>query len=896
MNSRSKMAAFLVATLFAFLSPAFAVSSQQESGGAKVEEKASTKQAEEQKECRAFLEQLKKLEEKNDTAELWKRMTPSCQNDFFANNVLMVVSMASDDSPELDKLRVVVEKHKLDSIKIPESISDMNGYPSEEDFEKAEKAVLDAIKKEARLGVLSEIAAAFPPEEFGGTFAGKVVNVTTGDEVVTLELKQMLSEEELAEIEAEMPGVEIMMPNMFLDFVKTKAGWKWDGFNEELENKAMEEMDMEAGGMDLEPLTIIDDLVIEGKTVDGEAVSLKDYSGKVVLVDFWGTWCPPCVAELPNIKRIHQALNEHGFEVVGVAVDESKKLKGFYKNKQKLPWKNICDAEGKLADKYNINRFPTTLLVNKEGKHIKSDLHGVKLVDEIVKLLNLDPKDFAALRKELKESEEKAYGDFGPEESEDKDVNSRRMEVGFSAADADGSGGVSPDEMETYLDERLQDDELPHRKVFKRIDADKDGLISDSEFEKRHDAIVFFMGDEYFGGGDMSAPSDPGKGFVPYKGLDQPVDDKAIFGAIYHRYYELLDKEDQSWRDVELDSVPLSIKPTKLDNEDDAKTDVQRLIDSSVIIAGGDRDFFTAGAVIVSRDGLAITNYHVAEAMQDTKLVGMTADGKCHRVTEIIAGNLDRDVALVRLSGSGFKPVKIATSKPGVGENIVMMHHSENRFFTYDRGYVMRHPKIGEHPWMEISADYAPGGSGCGIFNQNLELVGLVSIIQYGDGPSLAEGMDLSIPDEEYNESDFAGGGPEMGMLLVKHAVPVDAIHSLWNVNAVEVKPESEAEKVALPDAGSLTLNNFAAEPSKYFEAPVALSEKGRALNQNHQIYYPSPAVFDIDNDKKDELVVGSIMGTISVFENESSAGQEPKWTLGESPEHDGKPVVLDNW
>lgn len=161
----------------------------------------------------------------------------------------------------------------------------------------------------------------------------------------------------------------------------------------------------------------------------------------------------------------------------------------------------------------------------------------------------------------------------------------------------------------------------------------------------------------------------------------------------------------------------------------------------------------------------------------------MNYQGKTHQVIEVIVANRERDIALVRLEGTNFHPVKIAKSAPQMGDNLVMIHHSENRFYTYDRGYVMRHPKLGNSEWMEVSFDYAPGGIGCGVCNQHHEPVGLVCLIQYGEGPWLAQGTDTSLQDTSLQDSglqDTSESFDNNTFLLVKHAVPLSAIQGLF--------------------------------------------------------------------------------------------------------------------
>jgi thiol-disulfide isomerase/thioredoxin len=82
---------------------------------------------------------------------------------------------------------------------------------------------------------------------------------------------------------------------------------------------------------------------IEGKTLDGKAINLKSYRGKVVLVDFWATWCLPCRAELPNIKKMYDTYRDKGFDVLGVSVDNKDEALAKFLASEKLPWKSLQD-------------------------------------------------------------------------------------------------------------------------------------------------------------------------------------------------------------------------------------------------------------------------------------------------------------------------------------------------------------------------------------------------------------------------------------------------------------------------------------------------------------------------------------------------------------------------
>jgi peroxiredoxin len=103
----------------------------------------------------------------------------------------------------------------------------------------------------------------------------------------------------------------------------------------------------------------------------------------VVLVDFWGTWCPPCVAEIPNIKAAYAKYHKRGFEVVGISADKDREtLEAFVRNHE-IPWINLfeddADGEHPVAKKYGIHVFPTPILVNREGIVVSTRAMGENL-------------------------------------------------------------------------------------------------------------------------------------------------------------------------------------------------------------------------------------------------------------------------------------------------------------------------------------------------------------------------------------------------------------------------------------------------------------------------------------------------------------------------------------
>jgi peroxiredoxin len=126
------------------------------------------------------------------------------------------------------------------------------------------------------------------------------------------------------------------------------------------------------------------------KDVAGKPLSLANYKGKVVLIDFWATWCGPCVAELPNVLETYKKHHPGGFEIVGISLDEDQtKLETFTRQKS-MTWQQFFDGQGwknKLAQKYGVNSIPATYLLDGDGKIIAKDLRGEALEKAVAQAL-----------------------------------------------------------------------------------------------------------------------------------------------------------------------------------------------------------------------------------------------------------------------------------------------------------------------------------------------------------------------------------------------------------------------------------------------------------------------------------------------------------------------------
>lgn len=123
---------------------------------------------------------------------------------------------------------------------------------------------------------------------------------------------------------------------------------------------------------------------------NGKMVRISDFTGKVLLLDFWGSWCLPCRANNPKLVEIYKEFNHAGFEILGIAADLEKKAWLAAIQKDGLPWPNVSELKGMddtAAIIYGVHKYPTNFLIDKQGKIIAIDAEATELRNILLHLL-----------------------------------------------------------------------------------------------------------------------------------------------------------------------------------------------------------------------------------------------------------------------------------------------------------------------------------------------------------------------------------------------------------------------------------------------------------------------------------------------------------------------------
>jgi len=161
------------------------------------------------------------------------------------------------------------------------------------------------------------------------------------------------------------------------------------------------------------------EMEIDGPLLNGTPFDWSEFEGKVVLIDFWATWCGYCIREFPNMKKNYEAYRDRGFEIIGINTDDSRERLDAYLEKDPLPWTIIVDKNPDsdseretLGSRYGIFGIPSMMLIGRDGKVITLQARGQaldKALETLIGPLEEEKPEDAAEEKpeEVEETPEK---------------------------------------------------------------------------------------------------------------------------------------------------------------------------------------------------------------------------------------------------------------------------------------------------------------------------------------------------------------------------------------------------------------------------------------------------------------------------------------------------------
>ena len=119
----------------------------------------------------------------------------------------------------------------------------------------------------------------------------------------------------------------------------------------------------------------------------GEELTLEQYRGQVVLLDFWATWCGPCIAEMPNVKLTYAKHRNRKFQIIGISLDSSIAPLEAYIQREGIEWRQYLDSTGKISGLYNVRAIPSTFLIDGTGIVRRVNLRGLALESAVAELV-----------------------------------------------------------------------------------------------------------------------------------------------------------------------------------------------------------------------------------------------------------------------------------------------------------------------------------------------------------------------------------------------------------------------------------------------------------------------------------------------------------------------------